>query len=61
MNNINKTAKGLFLMLSGVILLFYAFCILKKELIIFVIAMYLIALGFIQFGGVDKVKSLLKK
>ena len=61
MNNINKTAKGLFLMLSGVILLFYALGILKKELIIFVIAMYLIALGFIQFGGVDKVKSLLKK
>ncbi|MFC1842728.1 hypothetical protein ACFLYU_03670 [Candidatus Dependentiae bacterium] len=61
MDGINKASKGLFLMLAGVILLFYAIGILKKELIIFVIAMYLLAVGFIQFGGVEKVNKLFKK
>jgi len=48
-------------MLAGIILFFYALGILKKELIIIFIAIYLLALGFVQLGGVEKAKALLKR
>jgi len=60
-NDVNRRSKGLFLMLAGIILFFYALGILKKELIIIFIAIYLLALGFVQLGGVEKAKALLKR
>jgi len=61
MNDVNKISKGLLLMVAGLVLLFYALGILTKEFIIILIAIYLFALGFIQFGGLKKAQALFKK
>ncbi|MFC1841776.1 hypothetical protein ACFLYA_01770 [Candidatus Dependentiae bacterium] len=59
--DLDKAKKGLLLMLAGVILFFYTLGILNKEFIIFLIAICLIIIGFIMFGGVEKAKQLCRK
>jgi len=58
---LTKQTKGLLLMLIGFVFLMYSLGVFGKSFIVFLAAVCLMAVGFIMFGGVQKVQGILKK
>jgi len=61
--NLSDAVKGVFFIFAGVILLFHTLGVLQKGLnyILIIISIYLIALGFVKIGGVEKFKQITQK
>ena len=54
-------SKGWLFLLWGFILLLYVFSIFSWRLVLFVVALYFIALGVQQIGGIEKIKGMVIK
>jgi len=61
LEQLNTSTKGLLLMLIGFVLLMYSLGVFGKSFIIFLAAASLIAIGFMMYGGVEKVQKMLQK